>query len=100
LTILVSGRFRLPLDRIAEARPEMAKVIAASLAESGCRAYAYAQDVTEPDLFRVHEEWDSFEALRAHFATSHMKEWQAVRETLGFHDREVKAQEAGEAIPL
>ena len=98
--ILVGGRFRLPLDRIEEARAAMAKVIAASLAEPGCRAYAYAEDVTEPGLFRVHEEWDSREALEAHFATPHMREWQAVRETMGFHDREVKAYEAGEAREL
>jgi quinol monooxygenase YgiN len=96
--ILVSGRFRLPPERIAEARPAMAKVIAASLAEPGCRAYAYAEDMTEPGLFRVHEEWDSRAALDAHFATEHMREWQRVRETLGFHDREVVAYEVGEAI--
>jgi quinol monooxygenase YgiN len=98
--IVVSGRFRLPLDRIAEAQPAMAKVIAASLAEPGCRDYAYAEDVTEPGLFRVQETWDSLETLRAHFATTHMKEWQAVRETLGFHDRAVVAYEVGEATPL
>jgi quinol monooxygenase YgiN len=98
--ILVSGRFRLPLERIAEARAAMAKVIAASIAEPGCRDYAYAEDVTEPGLFRVHEAWDSPEALRAHFATEHMKEWQAVRDTLGFHDRHVAAYEVGEPTPL
>jgi quinol monooxygenase YgiN len=98
--ILVSGRFRLPLDRIEEARPAMAAVIAASLAEPGCRAYAYAEDVTEPGLFRVHEAWDSREALEAHFATPHMREWQQIRETLGFHDRAVWACEAGAETPL
>jgi quinol monooxygenase YgiN len=91
--ILVSGRFRLPPERIAEARPAMAKVIAASLAEADCHAYSYAEDVTEPGLFRVHEEWDSLEALHAHFAEDHMRVWQAVRETLGFHDREIIAYE-------
>ena len=98
--ILVSGRFRLPPERIAEARPAMAKVITASRAEPGCRAYAYAEDVTEPGLFRVHEEWDSLEALRAHFATPHMREWQEAREAFGFHDREVKACEMGAETPL
>jgi quinol monooxygenase YgiN len=48
----------------------------------------------------VHEEWDSLEALRAHLAAPHMKEWQSVRETLGFHDREVAAYEVGEAMAL
>jgi quinol monooxygenase YgiN len=98
--ILVSGRFRLPPERVAEARPAMAKVIAASLAEPGCRAYSYAEDVTEPGLFRVHEEWDSEAALEAHFATAHMREWQAVREAFGFRDRNVSAFEVGKAIPL
>jgi quinol monooxygenase YgiN len=98
--LVVSGRFRLPPERIAEARPAMARVIAASLAEPGCRAYSYAEDVTEAGLFRVHEEWDSREALQAHFATAHMREWQQVREVLGFHDREVGAYEVGKAIPL
>jgi quinol monooxygenase YgiN len=100
LTILVSGRFRFPLGRIEEARPAMAAVIGASLAEPGCRAYAYAEDVIEPGLFRVHEEWDSREALEAHFATPHMREWQRVRERLGFHGREVKACEVGAETPL
>ena len=98
--LIVSGRFRLPPERIAEARPAMATVIAASLAERGCRAYSYAEDVVEPGLVRVHEEWDSLEALRAHFATPHMRQWQAARETLGFHDRSVSACEAGERISL
>ena len=98
--ILVSGRFRLPVERMAEARPAMAEVIAASLAEPGCRAYSYAEDVTEPGLFRVHEEWDSYEALEAHFGTAHMREWQRVREALGFYDRDVSAYESGAATPL
>ena len=98
--IVVSGRFRLPVERITEARPAMAKVIAASRAEPGCRAYSYAEDVTEPSLFRVHEEWDDRAALEAHFATAHMREWQAVRETLGFHDRKVSAFDAGVETPI
>ena len=98
--IVVSGQFRLPPERIAEALPHMTKVIAASLGETGCRGYSYAEDVTEPGLFRVYEEWDSLEALREHFATAHMREWQATRETLGFHDRKVSAYDVSGAIPL
>jgi len=98
--IVVAGRFRLPPERVDEARPAMAKVIAASLAEAGCRTYSYAEDVTEAGLFRVYEEWDSLDALHAHFATEHMREWQAFRETLGFHVRAVSAFEAGTETPL
>jgi quinol monooxygenase YgiN len=98
--IVVSGRFRLPPERIAEARPAMTKVIEASRAEPGCRVYSYAEDVEQPGLFRVYEEWDSREAIEAHFTTAHMREWQAVRETLGFYGREVTAFETGAEIPL
>jgi len=56
--------------------------------------------VTKAGLFRVYEEWDSLDALHAHFATEHMREWQAFRETLGFHDRAVSAFEAGTETPL
>jgi quinol monooxygenase YgiN len=98
--IVVSGRFRLPPGRIDEARPHMAKVIAASRAEAGCLVYSYAGDIGEPGLFRVYEEWGSREAIEAHFATAHMREWQTVRETLGFHDRSVTAFETGAEFPL
>jgi quinol monooxygenase YgiN len=91
--IVVSGRFRLPLERIADARPYMAKVIAASSAEPGCRVYSYAEAIDEPGLFRVYEEWDGQAALEAHFTSSHMREWQAAREALGFHDRSIVAYE-------
>ena len=37
----------------------------------------------------------SREALDTHFATPHMREWQRVREALGFYDREVSAYEGG-----
>lgn len=40
---VVSGRFRLPPERIAEAGPAMARVFAASNAEPGCRTYSYAR---------------------------------------------------------
>ncbi|MGV3554968.1 MAG: putative quinol monooxygenase [Croceibacterium sp.] len=100
LTVLVAGSFRLPPERIAEARAEMARVIEASLAEAGCRAYAYAEDIAEPGLFRVQEEWDSRAALEAHFVTPHMLRWQAERVTLGFHDRQVAAYEVAAPIPL
>jgi quinol monooxygenase YgiN len=98
--IIVSGRFRLPPERLAEARPAMEKVIAASLAEPGCRAYSYAKDVGEAGLFRVYEEWDSRDALDAHFAAVHMREWQETRAALGFHDRSVSAYDVSEKTKL
>ncbi|MXO58351.1 antibiotic biosynthesis monooxygenase [Altererythrobacter salegens] len=98
--IVVSGHFRLPTDRIAEAREPMLEVITASLLEPGCRTYSYAEDVTEAGLFRVYEEWDDRAALEAHFATRHMRRWQEEREALGFHDRDISIRETGDSDPF
>lgn len=89
--ILVAGTFRLPVDILPAAREAMARVIAASRAEPGCLAYAYAEDVIEPGLFRVSEAWTSREALAAHFETPHMKEWLRERAEMGLTDRDVIA---------
>jgi quinol monooxygenase YgiN len=98
--IAVLGSFRFPVEALEQARPLMRTVIAATLAEPGCRAYSYAEDIAEPGLFRVHEEWDSRAALDAHFATPHMKHWQAAREGLGFSDRQISIYEIAPVAPL
>ena len=98
--IAVLGSFRVPVEALDRARPLMRSVIAATLAEPGCRAYAYAEDVAEPGLFRVTELWDSREALSAHFEAPHMKPWVEQRATLGFSDRRIAAYELGPAEEL
>ena len=70
--IAVLGSFRFPPEAVARARPLMQAVVEATLAEPGCHAYSYAEDVTEPGLFRVTELWDSRAALSGHFETRHM----------------------------
>lgn len=87
--IAVHASFRLPPDAVAEARPMMRAVIAATLAESGCRAYTMGEDVIEPGLILVTELWDSPEAHAAHFETGHMRLWNEQRSLLGFYDRRV-----------
>ncbi len=98
--IAVLGTFRFPPEALEQVRPLMRAVIEATLAEPGCRAYSYAEDVAEPGLFRVMEQWDSREALSAHFATPHMAAWAEQRAALGFFDRRITLHEigAGEAL--
>ena len=93
--ISVLGSFRFPPETVEQARPLMRAVIAATLAEPGCRAYSYAEDVAEPGCFRVTELWDSRKALSAHFDTPHMREWVEQRAALGFFDRRIALHEIG-----
>ena len=94
--IVVIGEFRIPQEHAAEASAAMAKVIAASRAETGCLAYCYAEDVLEKGLFRVSEAWESREALRTHFAMDHMRAWQEERAGFGMSGRRVVAYEVVE----
>jgi quinol monooxygenase YgiN len=98
--LVVIGTFRMPLAGLQTGRAAMARVIAASRAELGCIAYAYAEDVLEPGLFRVNEAWESREALAAHFATAHMQAWQSERAELGMTDRTIIAYDVEGAEAL
>jgi len=93
--LAVIGSFRFPPDRVAQAVPLMQQVIAETLAEPGCHAYSYAQEVAQPGLFRVMEMWSDRAALDAHFASSHMVRWSAERLALGFHDRQISVYPIG-----
>jgi quinol monooxygenase YgiN len=77
--IAVLGSFRFAPETVEQAKPLMAAVVAATLAEPGCLTDSYAEDVTEP----------------AHFETPHMREWVEQRAALGFSDRRIALHQIG-----
>jgi quinol monooxygenase YgiN len=90
-TVVIIGHFRLPPESLDAAREPMARVVMATRAEPGCVKYAYASEPGDPGLIHVSEVWESQAALDAHFATTHMKQWQAERAGLGLSDRQITA---------
>lgn len=97
--LLIIGTIRLPPENLAEARPVMQHMVAQSLAEDGCKAYAYAEDVLEPGLIRVTEIWRDQTSLDRHFATPHLAEWRASWPALGIHDRRLDVYDVSAARP-
>ncbi len=89
MAVAVLGHFRLPPEKLEEARPMMARVIEATRVEPGCTTYSYAEDVSEPGLIRISEMWESREHLATHFQTEHMAVWAEERKSLGLFDRQV-----------
>ncbi len=87
--VVIIGHFRLPAESLDSAREPMARVVAATRAEPGCIKYAYAGEPGDPGLIHVSEVWESQAALDAHFASAHMKQWQAERAGLGLSDRQI-----------
>ena len=100
MTVVILGTVRLPPERLDDARPHMAAMVAASRAEDGCLCYAYGEDVLEPGLIRVSEIWRDQAALDAHAQSGHIKAWRAAGSELGLHDRQLVAYEAGASRSL
>lgn len=91
--VVLMGEFRLPVDRLDEARPMMERVVAETRAEDGCLGYSYAFDLSDPGLIRVSEKWASKEQLQAHLAAPHMARWKVEREGLGLTGRAITMYE-------
>jgi quinol monooxygenase YgiN len=81
--IVTVGRVTTDAQRREELVRVGQAVAQASRAEDGCIDYRIYQDTENPDEFVFVEEWESDEALRRHFATSHVAEFmQAILATL------------------
>ena len=91
--ILVNGTIRLSSASLPRALPAMAAMVAASRAEPGCIAYAYAQDLFDPGLIHVVERWRDRAALIAHFASPHLAKWRTQFAELGICDRNLELLE-------
>ncbi|RYG29933.1 MAG: antibiotic biosynthesis monooxygenase [Burkholderiales bacterium] len=98
--IVLIGHFRLPADNVEAARAPITSVVSATRLEAGCVKYAYAEDPDDAGLFHVSEVWTDKASLDAHFASAHMKQWQADRQVLGMLDREITAYTTSSAEKL
>jgi quinol monooxygenase YgiN len=97
--LLIVGTVRLPAERLDEARPIMARMLAASRAEPGCLEYAYAEDVIDRGLIHVKERWSDPAALADHFGSLHIAEWRTAWPLLGITDRDLSLYEVGDPRP-
>jgi len=94
--LLVIGTFRLAPEKVAEAHPVMARMIAASRAEGGCEEYAYARDVIDAGLIHVKELWRDHAALAGHLTSEHIAAWHSTWSSLGIGNRDLRVYEVGE----
>ena len=79
--IAVIGIARFPPDRVADIRPHIQALVAATRRHDGCIAYDVAEDVLEPGLFRFSELWPDADSLQRHTTAPHIAPWhQAARD--------------------
>ncbi len=95
--IIVEGYVRMANAGDFEAvRGAAAAQISASRAEGGCIDYTYAIDVVDPQIMRVLERWQNWEALETHFKAPHMEAWRAALKDVKFLERVIRAHEISE----
>jgi quinol monooxygenase YgiN len=75
--IVVVGRVRTDVDRRAELLRIGQTVAAFSRQEPGCISYQICQDTEDEDAFVFVEQWESEDALQAHFGTAHIAQFMA-----------------------
>ena len=95
--IIVEGHVRTEsAGDFERVRSAAAAQIAASKAEGGCIDYTYAIDVLDPQIMRVLERWQSWQALETHFKAPHMDAWRAALSDVKFLERVIRAHEISE----
>ncbi len=92
--IIVKGEVRFGEGEIERLRPAFAGNIAATRAEDGCEAYAYAVDIQDPNLLHVVEQWRDEAAVEAHMGAPHMGELMAALGTAKIEAMKIDAYEA------
>ncbi len=98
--IVIAGTMRVRTDRRDEATAAMQRVVTATHEEPGNRAYRYSWDLDDPGVVHVFEEWESPDALDAHFQTPHIAEFGAALGELVDGEVSFQRYEVTEAGPL
>ena len=73
--IIISGTVKVRPELRQEALERAVWMQRLVEAEEGCVTYRFYTDLVQPDLFRVFEVWQSDAALKTHFKTPHMAEF-------------------------
>ena len=92
--IIVNGTVRFGAGEIDRLREAMARNVEATRAEPGCEHYAYAIDISDPDLLHVAERWSDEAAIGEHMASAHMAAFMAEIGASKVEALSIKAYEA------
>lgn len=88
--IVVSGTFTFPAGSAAAVHAAMAACVAETLKEDGCITYAFYADLATPDTYRVFEEWETMDHLKAHGQSAHLGAFRESLKNAGLIERAVK----------
>ena len=98
--LVIAGTISIDPEKRDAAVGAAVEMMQATRQEAGCISYTFSADLTEPGGFRIFEEWESQEALDAHFKAPHMAKFQAAMGGFGVRDMQVQRYEIASVAPL
>ena len=98
--IVIAGHVALDPERREQAEAAAREMMSETRKEQGCVSYTFSADLEQPGRFRIFEEWESDEALRAHFTSPHMARFQKAVGGLGVREMKVQRYEVSKVGPI
>jgi quinol monooxygenase YgiN len=98
--IVIAGNVSLDPAQREKAVAAASEMMRDTRTEPGCISYTFSADLEVPGRFLIFEEWESDEALRAHFAAPHMARFQKAAGGLGVREMKVQRYEVAKVGPV
>ncbi|MDJ0847921.1 MAG: putative quinol monooxygenase [Myxococcota bacterium] len=98
--LVIAGHIRLDPAKRDEAIAAAREMMTDTHQEAGCISYTFSADLSDEGVFHIFEEWESQEALDAHFKAPHMARFQGLMPNFGLKEMKVQRYEVSSAGPL
>ena len=98
--LVIAGHVCIDPEKRSEASAAASEVMIATREERGCISYTFSADLGDESLFHIFEEWESQEALDAHFQTPHMAIFQEKLGALGVNEMKIQKYAVASVGPL
>jgi quinol monooxygenase YgiN len=98
--LVIAGTLKLDPAKFEAARAAALEIMAETHKEPGNISYVFTQSLDEPGTIHIFEEWESEEALKAHFTAPHMAAFQAKVPEFGVKDMKVQKYEVSSVGPV
>ena len=98
--IVIAGHVVLDPTQGEAASAAAREMMGETRREAGCISYTFSADLETPGRFSIFEEWESDEALRAHFVSPHMARFQKAVGGLGVREMKVQRYEVSKVGPV
>jgi quinol monooxygenase YgiN len=98
--IVIAGHVALDPAQHENAVAAAREMMRETRREAGCISYTFSADLEARGRFRIFEEWESDDSLRAHFASPHMARFQKAASGLGVREMKVQRYEVSKVGPL